>query len=173
MKWSLLVGPGLILILILIGCSHNCKKFISCSDSCCKTPSGGYDNISAGEVKQLMDSGGLKEAIFLDVRTPDEYAAGHIPGSVNLPLNSVEEKAGKLEREKPIIVYCQSGDSQCSRSLKACKILKKQRFNRVKNMVGGITEWQRVGGEIEGSGQEKETGQTKMPVWELGHGCED
>ncbi|MDI6795059.1 MAG: rhodanese-like domain-containing protein, partial [bacterium] len=103
-------------------------------------------------------------------RTPDEYATGHIPGSLNLPLNNVEERAGELDREKPIIVYCKSG---CGRSPKACRILQQQGFGRVKNMFGGITEWRRIGGEIEGNLQEEEAGQTKMPVWELGHGCED
>ncbi|MEW5768557.1 MAG: rhodanese-like domain-containing protein [bacterium] len=130
-------------------------------------------DISAKEVKLLMENGRLKEVILLDVRRPEEYAAGHISGSLSMPLNSLEERIGELDQARPVIVYCQSGKSGCSRSQRACRLLKEQGFKRVKDMAGGINEWRRIGGKIEGSGQAEETGQTKMPVWELGHGCED
>jgi rhodanese-related sulfurtransferase len=142
--------PGLLLVLWLTGCNDS-------------------GDVSAEEVKLLMDKGRLKEIILLDVRTLEEYTAGYIPGSLSIPIDTLEERKGELDRQKLIIVFCKSG---CSRSLKACMILKQQGFKRVVNMSGGINEWCRIGGEIEGIGQEAEAGQTKMPVWELGRGCE-
>ena len=53
-------------------------------------------------------------ALLLDVRTPEEYAAGHVPGSRNIPLDCVGQ--AELDREAPLFVYCRSG----ARSGQAC-----------------------------------------------------
>ena len=50
---------------------------------------------------------GATAAVLLDVRTPDEYAAGHIPGSVNYPLERLRDYEG--DSSKPIYAYCRSG----------------------------------------------------------------
>lgn len=58
--------------------------------------------------KELFD---LEAATFIDVRTPDEYAAGHIPGAVNVPLETIPDNLGKLPMDKDtlIVAYCKSG----------------------------------------------------------------
>ena len=75
-------------------------------------------------------------AVLLDVRTPQEYRAGHIPGSRNLPLQvlaGVEALAGP---ETPIFVYCLSG----ARSRQAAGQLARMGYTRVKN-IGGINAY--------------------------------
>ncbi|MCU7549301.1 rhodanese-like domain-containing protein [Chitinophagaceae bacterium LB-8] len=53
----------------------------------------------------------LDNAAIVDVRTPEEFAQGHYPGAVNIPLNQVSERIGELKDiEKPIIAYCRSGN---------------------------------------------------------------
>ncbi len=74
---------------------------------------------------------------------------------------------GELNKNMLFIVYCKSG---CHRSLKAYRLLKRNGFSRVKNMIGGIDEWSRIGRKIY---KQDEGCPTKMPVWELGKGCED
>jgi phage shock protein E len=71
-----------------------------------------------------------EEAVLIDVRTKEEYKSGHIPGSINMPLNQIEKI--EIEKTKPLYVYCLSG----SRSRSACSYLKKQGYE-VTN-IGGI-----------------------------------
>lgn len=81
-------------------------------------------------------------AMLLDVRGEDEYAEGHIPGSVNIPLQILPTKKGLPEDlDTPIFVYCRSG----GRSRRAAAFLEKTGYENVKN-IGGIMNWN---GEIE------------------------
>ena len=77
--------------------------------------------------------------VLLDVRTPDEFAEGHIAGAVLLPYDQVEQKAASMlpEKEKPIIVYCRSG----RRSAIAADALRGLGYKDVKDF-GGISRWQ-------------------------------
>ncbi len=81
-----------------------------------------------------------ENAIVLDVREDNEYAKGHILNSIHIPLNTLSSKLGRLEkyRSKPIISSCLSGN----RSGKACSILKKNGFENLHNLKGGISAWQ-------------------------------
>lgn len=78
--------------------------------------------------------------LLLDVRTAEEFAAGHIPGAKNISLQSLDRRLGELPKDQPIIVYCRSG----SRSATAAQLLKRQGFEDVRDL-GGIITWQRQG----------------------------
>lgn len=69
-------------------------------------------------------------AVLLDVRTPEEYRAGHVPEAVNLPLDRLQEL--DLSSKQPVYVYCLSG----SRSAQACAWLRRQGCEAVN--LGGI-----------------------------------
>lgn len=73
-------------------------------------------------------------ALLLDVRTPEEYAAGHLPGSRNLPLQQLGDAGSRLpSHDTPIFVYCRSG----ARSHQAALMLQQMGFARVEN-IGGL-----------------------------------
>lgn len=73
-------------------------------------------------------------AVLLDVRTAQEYAAGHIPGSRNLPLDRLEMISDLLpELDTPVFVHCQSG----GRSARAIVLLREMGYHEVRN-IGGI-----------------------------------
>jgi rhodanese-related sulfurtransferase/rubrerythrin len=74
---------------------------------------------------------------LLDVRQNWEYQEKHIPGGKLIPLPDLTDRINELQREKPIIVYCASGN----RSLMAAQILMGQGFMQVYNLLGGITAW--------------------------------
>ena len=90
---------------------------------------GGGDT---ADLKQLIDEG----AFLVDVRTPGEFAGGHVKGSVNIPLDSLQTQISKFKDKKHIIVFCRSGN----RSGMAKNILEQNGF---KNVVNGGT-WDRV-----------------------------
>ncbi|MCI9588392.1 MAG: rhodanese-like domain-containing protein [Oscillospiraceae bacterium] len=85
-------------------------------------------------VKAFQETSG---AVLLDVRTPQEYREGHIPGSVNIPLQSLSTAdqipAGK---DAPLFVYCHSG----VRSTQAVRLLAQMGYTTVKN-IGGIAAY--------------------------------
>jgi len=81
-----------------------------------------------------------EDAIVIDVREDNEYAQGHILNSIHIPLSTLSGKLARLEkyRSKPIIASCMSGN----RSGRACSILKKNGFENLHNLKGGIVAWQ-------------------------------
>ncbi len=88
-----------------------------------------------------------EDGSIVDVREPAEYAAGHVLGAKNIPMARVASAGADLAKRKakPLIVYCETGD----RSAKAAAVLRKQGFERVVNMAGGIKAWREAGLPVE------------------------
>jgi adenylyltransferase/sulfurtransferase len=87
------------------------------------------------ELKRKMDN---KEDFFLlDVREPNEYQIGKIPGATLIPLGEVPRRVSEIPRDKEIIVHCKMG----GRSARAAAFLRQQGYMRVKNLKGGILDW--------------------------------
>jgi phage shock protein E len=83
-----------------------------------------------GSPKVDLESVIQKGAFLVDVRTPGEFASGHVKGSVNIPLDSIPTQLAKFKNKKNIIVFCQSG----GRSSQAKSLLEK---NGVENVING------------------------------------
>lgn len=84
--------------------------------------------------KRIKGYSGKKEKQFIDVRTVGEYRGNHMKGFQNIPLNELASKVNQLDKNKEVIVICQSG----MRSKQAAKVLKKLGFQRVINVSGGM-----------------------------------
>jgi rhodanese-related sulfurtransferase len=79
-----------------------------------------------------------KQGVFiLDVRTPEEWAEAHIPGSTLIPLDELEARASEVPTDQEIVVICRSGN----RSMQGQDILVKLGYQNVSSMTGGIQEW--------------------------------
>ena len=90
-------------------------------------------NIDQG-VNEFRETSGT---VLLDVRTPQEYQAGHIPGSKNVPLQQLERiEYVSVKKDTPLFVYCHSG----ARSSQAVKALARMGYTSVKN-IGGIAAY--------------------------------
>jgi hydroxyacylglutathione hydrolase len=81
----------------------------------------------------------------VDVREPAEWEAGHIAGAVNVPLGHLADHVAQLERDRPIVLHCQSG----GRSSVAASLLRAQGFTNVINLSDGFNGWQRRGLPVE------------------------
>ncbi len=79
----------------------------------------------------------LGEVFILDVRTQEEYDAGHIKGSTLIPLQVIDKRLNEIPKDRKILVYCRTGH----RSAQASEILANNGFTQVYNMKGGITGW--------------------------------
>ncbi|AAW39374.1 MAG: rhodanese-like domain-containing protein [Dehalococcoides mccartyi] len=96
-------------------------------------------NISVAEAKALIDRNAVSaDFIILDVRTPSEYAQGHIPGAVNLDYYaSFEASLSAFDKTKTYLVYCRTGN----RSASAARLMLDNGFAAIYNMQGGINAW--------------------------------
>lgn len=106
-----------------------------------------YTDVSVQQAKGMIDR---QEVFILDVRTEEEYAAGHIKGSTllavqDIPKQELAEKLKEIPKDRKILVYCRSG----SRSAKASGVLAENGYSQVYNMQGGIMEWMNAGYEVE------------------------
>lgn len=97
-------------------------------------PVKGITNISVQEVKDKIKNHNVQ---FIDVRTPGEYKANHRKPFKNIPLSNLAQKIGELDKEKEVVIICQSG----MRSTKAAKVLKKRGFQKIYNVKGGMSAW--------------------------------
>ncbi len=90
-------------------------------------------------VEQLSDGEAANDGasdFILDVRTPSEFAAGHLPGSVNIPIEELRGRLAELPRDRPIAAYCQVGQ----RGYLATRLLAQHGF-KVRNLSGGYTTY--------------------------------
>ena len=93
-------------------------------------------NLGASEFSQKVKESNV---ITLDVRTPGEYMAGHIPGAINIDVEGMQFKTeiAKLDKTQAYAVYCQSG----RRSGIAVETMKQDGFNSLFNLANGIQDW--------------------------------
>ncbi|GMU61313.1 MAG: hypothetical protein AMXMBFR34_30760 [Myxococcaceae bacterium] len=88
----------------------------------------------SGDRARTLVQGGAK---LVDVRTPGEFGLGHLPGAVNVPLQELGARLGKLgAKDEPVVLYCASG----ARSALARSVLKGKGFRQVFNL-GGMGRW--------------------------------
>ena len=99
----------------------------------------GYVSVDA---KQFAEAIKDPQMQIVDARTPQEFKDGHIPGAVNIDINSKDftRQTGSLDKARPVAVYCRSG----RRSNQAANRMLKEGL-KVFDMKGGIIEWQKAG----------------------------
>lgn len=101
------------------------------------------NSVSVTELNDKRDAWESGEVLLLDVRTPDEVADGRIPGSINYDFydDKFDAQLDKLDRKKPVYVYCRSGN----RGGKTVRKLNELGFEQVYNVEGGFNAWEDEG----------------------------
>jgi phage shock protein E len=102
-------------------------------------------NISVDDADKLLKSD--RKVIVLDVRTADEFKAGHIPGAKNLDFFSDDfaKQIAALDKSKTYLVHCAAGN----RSAKACKVIQQYELPSVYHLNEGFSAWQKAGKPVE------------------------
>jgi rhodanese-related sulfurtransferase len=95
------------------------------------------------EVAKLWQQGDVQ---LIDVRTPHEHEAGRIEGSTPIELTELAARAGEIDRQRPVVLYCRSG----GRSAMATAALSQAGYD-AHNMAGGMLDWQAAGLPMEPS----------------------
>jgi phage shock protein E len=85
--------------------------------------------------------------VVLDVRTAEEFAAGHVPGAINVPHDQVAGRLGELAglRDKDVVVYCKSG----RRAALALEVLGKNGYAKLRHLDGDMQGWEAAGRPVE------------------------
>src|SRR5689334_6777773 len=85
--------------------------------------------------------------VYLDVREPNEWNLGHLPGAVHLPRGNLEGKVeAMIPRDKRVVIYCARGN----RSALAALTMKQMGYQHVSSMARGIQGWADINGDIDG-----------------------
>ena len=99
------------------------------------------------DVKEFRKGIKREATTIIDVRTPEEYAQGHVRNAVNINWKNQEEfkaKISEYDKAKTLFIYCRSG----SRSEKVAEWLRVNGFDNVKELGGGIQAWQKAGKRV-------------------------
>ncbi len=120
-----IIIPVLVLLLILllaniVGCSANKVA----------------EDVNVS-IEQAVVLWKAKEAVIIDVRTPEEYRQGHIPGVALIPLNELADRLDEIPKDKKVLLICRSGN----RSAQGTKLLRNKGFANVYNVSGGMNQW--------------------------------
>lgn len=100
---------------------------VTLATSACAAP-----GITPGDAKALVAKG----APLVDVRTPEEFAAGHIEGAINIPIDELDARKGELKKDANIVLYCRSG----ARSERGRTLLMGSGYTKVYNL-GSMSNW--------------------------------
>jgi phage shock protein E len=111
--------------------------------ACAAAPSG---TVSGEQLSRRIEQGNAN-LVILDVRTPEEFAAGHVPGARNIPHDQLPERIAELAdaKNRDVIVYCRSG----KRAAIAQNTLEAHGFKRIVHLEGDMLKWQEEGRAIE------------------------
>lgn len=104
------------------------------------------DELEPVSRKQLMSRLRSGAVTVLDVRPPDEFALGHVPGAVNIPLRALKARLAELDPGREIVAYCRG--EYCVLSFEAVALLRARGFN-VRRLQDGLPEWRAAGLPVE------------------------
>jgi rhodanese-related sulfurtransferase len=88
---------------------------------------------------------GDASVFVLDVRTPQEFAAGHVPGAVNVPYDQVASQLAQIPKDKDVVLYCKSG----RRAGLAADVLAANGYTKLEHLQGDIQAWLQDGRPVE------------------------
>ena len=103
------------------------------------------EGVNGDELLRRVRNG---EVTILDVRPPEEFRAGHIPGALSVPLPELKKRLAELRKDRDVVAYCRG--PYCVMAIEAVALLRKKGF-RAYRMEQGVVEWRARGGRIETS----------------------
>jgi len=138
-KFIALVLTVLLVIGVVLAGGYNTGKTATM-----ETPAPIVEDVSPREAATLIENNrNNPDFIILDVRTPEEFADGHLANAVNIDFyaKTFRDELTKLDKSQTYLVYCRSG----ARSLSSAQIMEGLNFKEVYNLSGGIIGWKAEG----------------------------
>lgn len=127
---------------LLAGCSAGGEVSVSAGPTAAAAPAAA-SSLSAADFAAAAKR---PDTVLLDVRTPAEFAEGHLPGAVNIDVESPDflQQVSGLDQNKAYAVYCRSAN----RSKVAMTAMQQLGFTQLYDLAGGINAWKSAGGEV-------------------------
>jgi len=100
------------------------------------------DDLEPVPARELLDRAKRGLVTVLDVRPPEEFAAGHLPGAVNIPVNELEKRLAELPKRKEVVAYCRG--PYCLMSYDAVALLRRKGL-KARRLEDGLPEWRHAG----------------------------
>src|SRR5205823_9096393 len=110
-----------------------------------KTRRGALETVPQVDVAAVEALAGANGAQIVDVRSPEEWSRGHLPGALHIPLALLPDRFAELDASAPIVVHCKGGN----RSSIAASFLQSQGLSNISNLAGGYDHWVAQGLAIE------------------------
>ena len=104
------------------------------------------DSLEPVPASELADRARKGLVTVLDVRPPEEFAAGHLPGAVNIPIHELAKRLGELPKRKEVVAYCRG--PYCLMSYDAVQLLRKKGL-KARRLEAGLPEWRLAGRPVE------------------------
>jgi rhodanese-related sulfurtransferase/DNA-binding transcriptional ArsR family regulator len=104
------------------------------------------DEMEAVPAREVLGRAKKGLVVVLDVRPPEEYSAGHLPGAVNIPIHALEKRLNELPKRKEVIAYCRG--PYCLLSYDAVSLLRKKGI-KARRLEAGMPEWRAAGLPVE------------------------
>jgi len=104
------------------------------------------DALEPVPAKELLDRARKGLVTVLDVRPPEEFAAGHVPGAINIPIHELEKRIKELPRRREVVAYCRG--PYCLMSYDAVSVLRKKGL-KARRLEAGMPEWRAAGMPVE------------------------
>ncbi|MDX9767824.1 MAG: metalloregulator ArsR/SmtB family transcription factor [Ectothiorhodospiraceae bacterium] len=104
------------------------------------------DSLEPIPAEELLERARKGVVTVIDVRPPEEYAAGHVPGAINVPLGELEKRLDLFNKRREIVAYCRG--PYCVLSFEAVERLRKKGF-KARRLKDGLPEWRQAGLPVE------------------------
>lgn len=104
------------------------------------------DQLEPIPAKELLDRARKGLVTVLDVRPPEEFAAGHVPGAINIPVHELEKRIKELPKRREVVAYCRG--PYCLMSYDAVSVLRKKGL-KARRLEAGMPEWRAAGMPVE------------------------
>ena len=102
-----------------------------------KSRNGSLETVRTMEPGELQSLRAEREIQVVDVRNPDEWSRGHLPGAIHIPLAALPDRIDELDKTKPVVLHCQGG----GRAAIATSLLQSRGMPDVTTMIGGFERW--------------------------------
>ena len=102
-----------------------------------KTRRGGLNKVDQLEIAGFRDGGSTNGAQVIDVRSPEEWSHGHLPGAIHIPLAALPDRLDEIDPSRPVVLQCRGG----GRSAIASSLLMSRGLTNVANLKGGYDAW--------------------------------